>query len=139
MMACASSKRCDCGKSRQLPFRRTRSRGSIACAVAIPSCKRCSLRCAPRTSLLGTRRNVRTLSGFGRGSNQFARACERSSQFWDEGTHIMKAATIERPTDLTVETDITCALREQLTEHPWESARLVQRLAQLRADRDPAH
>ena len=40
---------------------------------------------------------------------------------------------------LTIETEITRALREQLTEHPRESGRLVQRLAQLRADRDPAH
>lgn len=51
----------------------------------------------------------------------------------------MTNATMERPANLTIETEITHALREQLTDHPRESARLVQRLAQLRAERDPAH
>jgi chromosome segregation ATPase len=51
----------------------------------------------------------------------------------------MSNATMERPANLTIETEITRALREQLTEHPRESERLVQRLAQLRAERDPAH
>jgi hypothetical protein len=46
---------------------------------------------------------------------------------------------MERPANLTIETEITGALREQLTDHPRESERLVQRIAQLRADRDPAH
>jgi hypothetical protein len=51
----------------------------------------------------------------------------------------MSNATMERPANLTIETDITRALREQLTDHPRESERLVQRLKQRRTDRDPAH
>jgi hypothetical protein len=51
----------------------------------------------------------------------------------------MTTATTERPANLTIETEITRALREQFTEHPRESERLSQRLKQLYADRDPAH
>jgi hypothetical protein len=48
-------------------------------------------------------------------------------------------ATMERSANLTIETEITNALRDQLTDHPRETERLARRLAKLRADRDPAH
>lgn len=45
-------------------------------------------------------------------------------------------ATIERPAALSVETDITRALRAQQTDLPNETARLEARIAQLKGQRD---
>jgi hypothetical protein len=45
-------------------------------------------------------------------------------------------ATIERPADLTIETEITRALRAQRADLPTETTRLEARLGQLKAQRD---
>ncbi len=48
-------------------------------------------------------------------------------------------ATIERPAALSVETDITRALRAQQADVPNETTRLEARIAQLKGERDPAY
>jgi hypothetical protein len=49
----------------------------------------------------------------------------------------MNAGTIERPAALSVETDITRALRAQQADVPAETRRLEERIVQLKAQRDP--